>query len=249
MHCHLKPYAYIVVCLLIVVSTLTHAFSIRKACGRTSDSRSRRYTSSVESIATTTGATTPIQPKVDKSLNVRIDETWYDLSGWRKSHPSGEHWIDLYRDRDATEVMHAFHSEKARAMFTKMPKSKQPEVLNTIAVPISDTTKNFRILRNQLEAEGWWKRDMLHEARLLTIWASIAMTGLLTAKSNPVVSIMSLAIANTAAGWLGHDYIHGVDKFSFRMRNFGAIFAGMSSTWWSDKHNKHRKCSYSSILY
>jgi acyl-lipid Delta6-acetylenase / acyl-lipid (9-3)-desaturase len=29
-----------------------------------------------------------------------------------------------------------------------------------------------------------------------------------------------------------------VDKFSFKMRNFAAIAAGMSPTWWSDKHNK-----------
>lgn len=31
------------------------------------------------------------------SLDVRIDDVWYDLSIWKKNHPSGEHWIDLYR--------------------------------------------------------------------------------------------------------------------------------------------------------
>jgi len=55
----------------------------------------------------------------------------------------------------------------------------------------------------------------------------------------PALSIMALAIGNTAAGWIGHDYIHGVDKFSFSMRNFGSLAAGMSAAWWSDKHNKH----------
>jgi len=43
----------------------------------------------------------------------------------------------------------------------------------------------------------------------------------------------------TAAGWLGHDYVHGVDKFSDRLRNFAALAAGLNPTWWSDKHNKH----------
>ena len=27
------------------------------------------------------------------SLDVRIDDVWYDLSGWRKAHPGGEHWM------------------------------------------------------------------------------------------------------------------------------------------------------------
>lgn len=30
---------------------------------------------------------------------VRIDDVWYDLSRWRKAHPAGSHWIDLYRDQ------------------------------------------------------------------------------------------------------------------------------------------------------
>jgi hypothetical protein len=50
------------------------------------------------------------------SLNVRIHGKWYDLLGWRKAHPAGEHWIDYYDGRDATEVMDAFHSVKGRKM-------------------------------------------------------------------------------------------------------------------------------------
>ncbi len=30
-------------------------------------------------------------------LRVRIDDEWYDLSRWRKAHPAGTHWIDLYK--------------------------------------------------------------------------------------------------------------------------------------------------------
>jgi fatty acid desaturase len=43
----------------------------------------------------------------------------------------------------------------------------------------------------------------------------------------------------TNAGWLGHDYVHGVDDFSIKMRNFAAVAAGLDPIWWSDKHNKH----------
>lgn len=172
-------------------------------------------------------------------LNVRIDDIWYDLRGWRSKHPSGEHWIDLYSERDATEVMHGFHSERARSMFLKMPKSKNSDELNNIATPVSQLTRNFRNLRNQLENDGWWKRDYLHEFRLIAIWSTLVATGIMTTTSMPALSIMALAIGNTAAGWIGHDYIHGVDKFSFAMRNFGSLTAGLSATWWSDKHNKH----------
>lgn len=47
-------------------------------------------------------------------LNIRIDDTWYDLTNWRAAHPAGTHWIDAYNNSDATEVMYGFHSEKAR---------------------------------------------------------------------------------------------------------------------------------------
>lgn len=30
---------------------------------------------------------------------VRIDDEWFDLSRWRKAHPAGTHWIDLYKNQ------------------------------------------------------------------------------------------------------------------------------------------------------
>lgn len=49
-------------------------------------------------------------------LVCRIDDKWVDLTNWRKAHPAGSHWIDAFDQRDATEVMHAFHSDKALGM-------------------------------------------------------------------------------------------------------------------------------------
>lgn len=174
-----------------------------------------------------------------QSLDVRIDDTWYDLSGWRKAHPAGEHWLDLYQGRDATEVMHGFHSDKARVMFQRLPRSKEPTVLEESAAKVTQVTRNFRAFRDRLEADGWWRRDFFHEARLFGIWASVFFSGLYLAKTVPLLAIVLIAVGNTAAGWIGHDYVHGVDKFSSAMRNFAAIAAGMSPCWWSDKHNKH----------
>jgi len=175
------------------------------------------------------------------TLDVRIHGDWYDLSGWRKAHPAGSHWIDWYDGRDATEVMDAFHSEKARSMWQKLPKSK-PETaaqLEIDAVPDSSTQIAFRELREKLAAEGWWERDMVHEYKLLGIWVSLVAGALATAHSVPALSVVFTGLAMTNAGWLGHDYIHGVDKFADKMRLFTAAAAGLGPTWWSDKHNKH----------
>jgi hypothetical protein len=33
-----------------------------------------------------------------------MDDRWVDLTGWRKAHPAGSHWIDVFDKNDATEV-------------------------------------------------------------------------------------------------------------------------------------------------
>jgi len=175
------------------------------------------------------------------TLDVRIHNIWYDLSGWRKAHPAGAQWIDWYDGRDATDVMDAFHSEKGRAMYKRLPKST-PEtaaVLEASIAPYSQTELNFRKLRDELEEQGWWERDYVHEATLLAIWGGLVASAAATADVAPPLSTFLLALSMTNAGWLGHDYIHGVDKFSNTLRPMAAIAAGLGPTWWSDKHNKH----------
>jgi len=189
------------------------------------------------------------EEKCRTTLDVRIHGEWYDLSGWRKAHPAGAHWIDWYDGRDATEVMDAFHSEKARGMWQRLPKSglETAMQLEKDVVPDSQTQLNFRELREQLEKDGWWERDYVHEATLLGIWASIVVGAVATAQTVPALSIVLTGLAMTNSGWLGHDYIHGVDKFTDKMRLFAAVAAGLGPTWWSDKHNKHHALSKLSL--
>jgi len=175
------------------------------------------------------------------SLDVRIHGEWYDLSGWRKAHPAGSHWIDWYDGRDATEVMDAFHSEKARGMWQRLPKSK-PDVVSQLEAecpPDTSAQVAFRKLRDELEEDGWFERDPVHELKLLGIFASLVVGACATARDVPGLSTVLAALAMTNAGWLGHDYVHGVDKWSDRLRLFVAVAAGLGPTWWSDKHNKH----------
>mmetsp|Transcript_24136 Transcript_24136/g.34593 ORF Transcript_24136/g.34593 Transcript_24136/m.34593 type:complete len:394 (-) Transcript_24136:22-1203(-) len=182
------------------------------------------------------------EERCQTSLDVRIHNTWYDLSGWRKAHPAGPHWIDWYDGRDATEVMDAFHTAKGREMYKRLPKSTPAniQVLSRLNVPEDSSIQiAFRQLRDRLEADGWWNRDLKREATLLAIWFSLCVGAALTASTLPVVSIVLASLAFTNAGWLGHDYVHGVDAFSDKMRLFAAYAAGLGVTWWSDKHNKH----------
>jgi len=177
-----------------------------------------------------------------KRLVVRMDDRWVDLTGWRNAHPAGSHWIDVFDKADATEVMHAFHSDSAHQMLQRIPDAK-PEHVPTgdLAPPeVTSHTRNFRALREQLNNEGWFKRQPLMEAGTLAGWVCTMAAALALCKSGKfALSAVMLGLSNTSAGWLAHDYIHGRGKWASFMRGFGELAGGMSGTWWSDKHNMH----------
>ena len=177
-----------------------------------------------------------------RALPLFIPMCRYDLSRWRKAHPAGTHWIDLYKDRDATEVMYGFHSGKAMDMIKRLPKSKTTPDLEKVPLP-SQTTMNFRKWRADLVEQGWFKRDWRHEAFNLGSWAVWLTAGIMLAQFHTLqmqfLAATVLGISNTIAGWLSHDYVHGRGKWADFMRPFGHICGGMSPTWWSDKHNVH----------
>jgi cytochrome b involved in lipid metabolism len=168
------------------------------------------------------------------SLDVRIHNIWYDLSGWRQAHPAGTHWIDWYDGRDATEVMDGFHSDKAIKMYQRLPKS-QPQTTEWLERTVAEDTTtqlNFRKLRLELGVEGFWERDMLHEATQIGLWASFVVAAVMT-RDVPLLSTSCLAISMSAAGWLGHDYIHGVDEFANKWRLFAAYSGESEERSWS----------------
>ena len=118
--------------------------------------------------------------------------------------------------------------------------------------------------------------DPSAQARQWLIWALVTGLGVACARSGAWLSLLGvvlLALANTQAldpggcgyitimvalisqacfmqaGWLAHDYIHGVDTFASRMRFMGPLCAGMSPLWWSDKHNKLFKLQLTSQVF
>jgi hypothetical protein len=56
-------------------------------------------------------------------------------------------------------------------MYQRSPKSRPETVklMKETVVPDSTTQIAFRKLRSDLEQEGYWQRDLFHEAKLLGI--------------------------------------------------------------------------------
>jgi len=177
-----------------------------------------------------------------RPLPIRIDERWLDLRAWRAAHPAGVHWIDGYEGRDATDVMHAFHSEAATSMLRRLPRLS-PSTPPPSLPPTSKLTLGFRNLRAKLIADGWYRRVWWREAANLAPCISCYALGSVLARTAPALATLCLALGSTAAGWIAHDFVHGRGAFCSAMRPFGALMNGHSATWWSNKHNLHHACT------
>jgi len=213
--------------------------ALLKRFSSTADASSLSSGMREEGGASADGAAVGKKAKTRDRLVVRIDDRWVDLTGWRKAHPAGSHWIDVYKNADATEVMYGFHSDTAMSMLQRLPAARPEDI--PMGVPeVTPHTRAFRALRAKLVEEGWFNRHPLMEAGtlsgyLLTMGAAVA-----AAKTGHLwLAALMLAISNTSAGWIAHDYIHGRGWWSMFMRGFGELGGGMSATWWSDKHNIH----------
>jgi len=226
--------------LVALVLGCTHAM-IRAPGLRAPRMQSRRNAPVAQQPGVALGQRAASPGKKTGRLNIRIDDDWYDLTNWRVAHPAGTHWIDAYNNSDATEVMYAFHSDRAMEMFKRLPKSKDPP---TGVRPPTKATYAFRAFRQRLVDEGWYKPTFWGEAKKLLPWGTMLAAGISISRSartplRSLLAVVFLAVANTLAGWLAHDYVHGRNFFCSAMRGFGELAGGMSTTWWSMKHNMH----------
>merc|ERR1719454_2839363 len=125
-------------------------------------------------------------------------------------------------------------------MIKRLPKSK--EAPTNVPPPVASSYA-FREFRRKLEADGWFKSHWRGELQKLLPWAlCLCAAKLLSGFSNGFAAfgaVVALAVSNTLAGWLSHDYVHGRHPFNMAMRGFGELVGGMSTTWWSMKHNMH----------
>ena len=132
-----------------------------------------------------------------RALDVLIDDKWFDLSRWRAAHPSGPHWIDGFDGCDATEVMHAFHSDDAMAMLARLPQSRAPPT--TAASEPTDLMLAFRRFRVQLIDEGWFERVWWREAATLAPCLLLYVAGTVLARRRSTLATVLLALGSTSA--------------------------------------------------
>ena len=179
-------------------------------------------------------------------IALKIDEEWYDCSGWAMAHPGGSTFVRLMHGHDATDLFYALHSygpngaDEAIRRLKMLPKCAAPYDEETEETKrLTTANAEFGELRAQLEREGWFKRNVLSEISILVQVLGCYVVGQAVAATHPVFAALAIGVGMQQAGWLAHDYVHGRGKWCSFMRCFGALTNGFSAEWWSHKHNMH----------
>ena len=181
-----------------------------------------------------------------ETIALKIDEEWYDCSGWAMAHPGGSTFVRLMHGHDATDLFYALHSygpngaDEAIRRLKMLPKCEAPYDEETEETKrLTTANAEFGELRAKLEREGWFKRNVLSEISVLAQVLGCYVVGQATAATYPVFAALAIGVGMQQAGWLAHDYVHGRGKWCSFMRCFGALTNGFSAEWWSHKHNMH----------
>nr|AGG69480.1 fatty acyl desaturase 2 [Argyrosomus regius] len=182
-----------------------------------------------------------------------IDRKVYNTTQWAKRHPGGFRVIGHYAGEDATEAFAAFHPD---LKFVK--KFLKPLLIGELAAtePSHDRNKNaaviedFNTLRDQLETKGMFRAQplffCLQLGQILVLdalaWLIIWIWG--TSWTLTFLCSVILAIAQTQAGWLQHDFGH---LSVFKKTSWNHLLhkfvmghlKGVSANWWNHRHFQH----------
>lgn len=168
---------------------------------------------------------------------IRVDDSWYDVTAWRHSHPGGAQIIDQFHDADATDAFYALHSEEAIQKLKRM----KGKPVSPSDPPRDDVSIKFEEFKRQLERDGWYKRNWFIDfGRNIIPCLLLVIVGTYFAHSHPLLATLMIGLGMQQAGWIGHDYVHGRGRLAeFLGNSLGALINGFSSRWWSHKHNTH----------
>jgi len=170
-------------------------------------------------------------------LLIKIEDKWFDVRSWKKTHPGGSAAIERFQGQDATDAFASLHSKEAWAKLGRFKTVNPPSVL---PITPNAVTVAFRKFRAELVVNGWFERSWAWDAFYVTAIFVLCALGTLLSTSFPVVAIALIGLGMQQAGWIGHDYVHGRGGVSFVLgRLMGGLVNGFSATWWSDKHNTH----------
>ncbi|KAM9807496.1 acyl-CoA 6-desaturase [Neosynchiropus ocellatus] len=182
-----------------------------------------------------------------------IDRKVYNITQWARRHPGGSRVIGHYAGQDATEAFSAFHPDQKFVQ-----KFLKPLLVGELAAsePGQDRNKNaaiiqdFQSLRAHAEREGLFQvQPFFFSAHLGHILLLEAVAWLLvwiwgTSWTLTLLCSVLLAVAQSQAGWLQHDFGHlSVFKISswnhFFQRFIIGHLKGASANWWNHRHFQH----------
>nr|XP_057931938.1 acyl-CoA 6-desaturase isoform X2 [Doryrhamphus excisus] len=182
-----------------------------------------------------------------------IDRKVYNITQWARRHPGGFQVIHHYAGEDATDAFTAFHSDKKFVQRFLKP-LLVGELVET--EPSQDRQKNatvikdFQALRAQAEYQGLFQAQpvffLAHLVHILLLeilaWMLVWFWG--TRWPLTLFCAVLLAIAQSQAGWLQHDFGH-LSVFKKSTWNHIAHkflighLKGASANWWNHRHFQH----------
>lgn len=168
---------------------------------------------------------------------VSINGEWHDLTKWTQYHPGGARILEIFDGFDATEAFYSLHSKEAVQMLQK----RRPLETKEPAKPVHPADQALREFSQQLEKDGYFKREFLQEFRLVGLIFLMAGLGTYWSYTYPLLSIVLIGVAMQQAGWLGHDMTHARNSpyCDFMLRFVSGWINGFDRNWWSYKHNTH----------
>lgn len=176
------------------------------------------------------------------TTHILIDDYWYDLTAWKKTHPGGPLILEQMNGNDSTDAFYSLHSAEAIARLARLPRSKSlPAALaGRGPPPPTDVTVAFRAFRAGLERDGYFTRNPFWDIFYATSVYAMSISGTIAAMYGyTFFSIILIGFAMQQAGWIGHDYIHARGTIAHWTGYIVSATNAFSRSWWSVKHNTH----------
>jgi len=184
--------------------------------------------------------------KTEYDKEVLIRGNWYNVEAFAKKHPGGR-ILNFYLGKDATEAFNEFHqrSPKANKMLKTMKHRADEGKSKLLSTEVDPLVKDFTILRDQLEKEGFFKPSIPHVCmRIAELVAMHVMGFYLLLAGHVMAGLVVLGLAQGRCGWFMHEGGHcsltgnipvdiGLQVF------FYGTGCGMSAAFWRNQHNKH----------
>ena len=182
-----------------------------------------------------------------------VNQTVYDVTGFRNKHPGGPKLLDHYAGSDATDAFNAFHKEFDRvnkqAKFLKIG-HLNPSSFLASAKHTAEIKKDFEELKKLAVKMNLFTPSyffyFLHGFHIIFsyIMGYVILWNYSHTWLGILLSLVCSIIAQFQAGWTQHDYGHS--SFFAKTRHnrllhglFAGVIKGSSPEWWRMIHNQH----------